>query len=74
MAQVEDPANLDRWNDPARRLITVILIRCGLRISDAVKLPFDCVVTDADNATYLKYFNHKMNPKHSYPSTKNWLG
>lgn len=61
MAQVEDPANLDRWNDPARRLITVILIRCGLRISDAVKLPFDCVVTDADNATYLKYFNHKMN-------------
>jgi integrase len=60
MAQVEDPGNLDRWDDPARRLITVILIRCGLRISDAGKLPYDCVVTDPDGAPYLKYFNHKM--------------
>jgi integrase len=60
MAQVENPANLDRWDDPARRLITVILIRCGLRISDAAKLPYDCIVTDPDGAPYLKYFNHKM--------------
>ncbi len=28
MTQLEDPANLDQWNDPARRLITLILIRC----------------------------------------------
>ena len=35
MTQLEDPANLDRWNDPARRLITLILIRCGLRLGDA---------------------------------------
>ena len=60
MAQVEDPANLDRWGNPAYRLITVILIRCGLRISSAVSLPWDCVVTDADGAPYLRYYNPKM--------------
>jgi integrase-like protein len=35
-------------------------MRCGLRVSDALKLPFDCVVRDADAAPYLRYFNHKM--------------
>ena len=60
MAQVEDPANLDRWASPACRLITVILIRCGLRISSAVTLPPGCVVTDADGAPYLRYHNTKM--------------
>ena len=61
MAQVENPASLDRWKDPNWRLITVILIRCGLRISDALKLPHDCIALDTDGAPYLKYFNHKMN-------------
>jgi integrase len=60
MAQVEQPANLDRWNNPIYRLITLILIRCGLRISSAVGLPFDCIVTDADGAPYLRYYNTKM--------------
>lgn len=60
MAQLEHTNNLDRWNNPAYRLITIILMRCGLRISDALRLPTDCVVTDADGAPYLKYFNHKM--------------
>ena len=60
MAQVEDPANLDRWGNPAYRLITVILIRCGLRISSAVTLAWDCVVTDAAGAPYLRYCNTKM--------------
>jgi integrase len=60
MAQVEDPANLARQRDPARRLATLILIRCGLRISDALRLPFDCVITDDNGAPYLRYYNHKM--------------
>ena len=60
MAQVEDPANLDRFKDPNWRLITVILIRCGLRITSATTLAFDCVVTDADGAPYLRYHNRKM--------------
>jgi integrase len=60
MAQVEDPGNLDRWRDPNWRLITIILVRCGLRISSAVSLDFDCVVTDAAGAPYLRYCNTKM--------------
>jgi integrase len=60
MAQVEAPASLDRWANPSYRLITLILIRCGLRITDACKLPADCLVTDADGAPYLRYYNHKM--------------
>ena len=60
MAQVEQPANLGRLASPACRLITLILIRCGLRISSAAGLAFDCTVTDADGAPYLRYYNTKM--------------
>ncbi len=60
MSRLENADNLDRWDNPAYRLVTVILMRCGLRITDALRLPCDCVVTDTDNAPYLKYFNHKM--------------
>jgi integrase len=60
MAQLEEPTNLQRWGNPAYRLVTVILMRCGLRVSDAVKLAFDCLTLDADAAPYLRYRNHKM--------------
>ena len=60
MSQVEHPASLDRWASPAHRLVTLILMRCGLRITDALRLPCDCVITDAGGAPYLRYFNHKM--------------
>jgi hypothetical protein len=52
--------NLNQWNNPAYRLVTIVLMRCGLRVSDALKLPTDCVLTDTDGAAYLRYFNHKM--------------
>jgi hypothetical protein len=35
-------------------------MRCGLRIGDALRLPRDCMIRDADGAPYLRYFNHKM--------------
>jgi site-specific recombinase XerD len=60
MAQLERSDNLDRWNHPVHRLITLILMRCGLRITDAIKLPRDCIVRDGDGAPYLRYLNHKM--------------
>jgi integrase len=61
MAQVEDPANLSRCADPAVRLVTVILMRCGLRSGDALKLPREgCIARDPDGAPYLRYYNHKM--------------
>ncbi len=60
MAQLERPDNLDRWNIPAYQLATLILMRCGLRITDALGLPGDCIVRDANGAPYLRYYNHKM--------------
>jgi integrase len=60
MAQVEDPARLARQDNLAYRLITIVLIRCGLRISDATALPSGCVVRDAGGAPYLRYYNRKM--------------
>lgn len=35
MAQVEAPANLDRWPNPEGRLVTLVLIQAGLRATDA---------------------------------------
>ena len=60
MAQLERPDNLNRWNIPAYQLVTLILMRCGLRITDALGLPGDCIVRDANGAPYLRYYNHKM--------------
>ena len=60
MAQAEQPGNLAREENPAYRQATLILIRCGLRVSDALKLPFDCVVTGDAAAPYLRYLNNKM--------------
>ncbi|WP_385618250.1 site-specific integrase [Streptomyces sp. P8-A8] len=60
MAQVEQPANLDRWHNSEGRLLTLILMRCGLRVGDACNLAFDCIVRDADGAGYLRYLNRKM--------------
>jgi integrase len=60
MAQVEQPANLDRFPEPACRLVTVIMIRAGLRIGDATRLALDCLVRDVGAASYLRYVNHKM--------------
>lgn len=60
MTQLENPDNLAKWTNPHHRLIAMILIRCGLRISDAVALTQDGVVRDKDGAPYLRYVNHKM--------------
>ncbi|MGB7964025.1 MAG: tyrosine-type recombinase/integrase [Propionicimonas sp.] len=60
MAQIEHPDNLDQWADPASRLVTMVLIRCGLRANDALRLPTDCIVYDSQGAPYLRYRNHKM--------------
>ncbi|MEU2868707.1 tyrosine-type recombinase/integrase [Streptomyces olivoreticuli] len=67
MTQIESEDNLDRWTDPAGRLITLILVRCGLRISSALTLDFDCLVHDAQGAPYLRYFNTKMKREAAVP-------
>ncbi|MGH4007715.1 MAG: tyrosine-type recombinase/integrase [Pseudonocardiaceae bacterium] len=67
MAQIESPANLDRWPDPACRLVTLILVRGGLRISSARTLAFDCLIHDGQGAPYLRYFNTKMRREAAIP-------
>ena len=60
MQQAGDEARLARWDNPAYRLITLILVQCGLRISSALTLAFDCVTRDSQGAPYLRYYNTKM--------------
>ncbi|MEP7179284.1 MAG: tyrosine-type recombinase/integrase [Pseudonocardiales bacterium] len=67
MAQVEAPANLDRWPNPEGRLVTLILIQCGLRATDACTLSFDCLLHDGQGAPYLRYFNNKMRREAAVP-------
>jgi integrase len=67
MTQVEAPANLSRWTTPEGRLITLILIRCGLRASDGCTLAFDCLLRDGQDAPYLRYYNHKMRREAAVP-------
>jgi integrase len=67
MTQIESPANLDRWPEPPGRLITLILTRCGLRISSALALDFDCLLHDGQGAPYLRYFNTKMRREAAVP-------
>ena len=45
MAQIEHPDNLARFANPAYRLVTLILIRSGLRVTDALRLRRDCVAS-----------------------------
>ncbi|MEO8749675.1 MAG: tyrosine-type recombinase/integrase [Allobranchiibius sp.] len=67
MAQVEAADNLDRWPNPEGRLVTLILIRCGLRATDACTLSFDCLLHDGQGAPYLRYLNHKMRREAAVP-------
>ena len=60
MAQLEDPTNLDRFEDSQARVLAEILMRSGLRVGDGVRLALDCVVHDPHGAPYLAYRNHKM--------------
>jgi integrase len=67
MTQIEALANLDRWPNPAGRLVTLILTSCGLRISSALALDFDCLLHDGQGAPYLRYFNTKMRREAAVP-------
>ena len=49
------------------RLVTLILTRCGLRVSSALSLAFDCMLHDGQSAPYLRYFNTKMKREAAVP-------
>lgn len=71
MAQLEDPANLARFTHPGYRLLTEVLMRTGLRISDACGLASDCLLRDPGGAAYLRYRNHKMRREAFVPIDEN---
>ncbi|MFG2003112.1 tyrosine-type recombinase/integrase [Spirillospora sp. NPDC048911] len=66
MAQMEAPTNLALFPSDDGRLILKILINCGLRLKDARKLPFDCVIRDASGAPYLAWINYKMRSRPAF--------
>ena len=70
MAQVEAPANLDRWPTPEGRLITIILIRCGLRATDACTLPFDCLLHDGQQAALPALLQQQDAPRGRRPDRR----
>lgn len=58
MAQVERPENLAKLPDDQTRLITLIMIRTGIRLTGVLTLELNCPAYDGD-APYLRYFNGK---------------
>jgi len=54
MVQLEDPANLARFEDPTGRLLARILMATGLRISDGAGLAIDCLIRDAQETRTLQ--------------------
>lgn len=60
MRQLEAETSLALFDGHDARLVTRILIHCGLRLKDARRLPFDCLVRDNTGAPYLAWVNHKI--------------
>ena len=52
---------------PDARLITRILIRCGVARLTLCTLTFDCLLHDGQGAPYLRYVNHKMRREAAVP-------
>jgi integrase len=70
MAQVEHPDNLARLADPAVRLCTLLLTRTGLRVGDATRLAFDCVIRDAQGAPTCATSTTRCSARPWPPSTR----
>jgi integrase len=60
MRQIEAPENITRLPDLTARNAVSLLIKTGLRILDATRLPCDPVVLDAARAPVVLYYNHKL--------------
>lgn len=62
MAQVEQPANLERWHTPDGRALALILMRCGLRAAGRRRLPPGLRLHHPGRRrrAYLRYLNRKM--------------
>lgn len=60
MAQLESDDSLARLPHETARTAILLLIECGLRSIDAVRVRFDPIICDQAGAPYLMFFNHKL--------------
>lgn len=47
-----------------------ILQECGMRFSELILLPFDCLISDNEGDSFLKYYQYKTKKEHLIPLTK----
>ena len=59
MSQLEDPANVARWNDPTTRNLFLVMRETGKRVGEVVTLGRDPVLVDSTGAPCLLYRDHK---------------
>jgi integrase len=60
MAQLESNQALSRIDSATVRTAVIIVIETGLRAVDVCRLAFHPLLSGADGAPYLRYFNHKL--------------
>ncbi len=58
--------NLGNLKAPWTQMI-LILQECGMRISELLQLPLDCLTQDARGTFYLRFMQGKMNREHTIP-------
>lgn len=66
LRQLDSPAALARFPSDHGRLLIRLGLACGLRLGDARRLPFDCVIRDAEGHPYLAWINHKIRNEPGY--------
>lgn len=52
--------------------MVLILQECGMRISELLQLPLDCLTQDARGTFYLRFMQGKMKRKHTIASANGW--
>lgn len=62
-------ANLDGLGEPIQRMVLIIQ-EVGMRISELCRMPFDCLMQDAQGDFFLRYYQYKMKKEHSVPISK----
>lgn len=58
--------NLGNLKAPWMQMV-LILQECGMRISELLQLPFDCLTQDARGTFYLRFMQGKMRREHTIP-------
>ena len=60
---------LDTLTPPIRRMVLIIQ-EAGMRIGELCRMPFNCLMQDAQFDYFLRYYQYKMKKDHSVPISK----